>query len=212
MAAASGRVRQVEQRLSALSTLGLDRRLGRGSANSVGVGAAGSSAAHDRQYHRPGASERRRRKRGNQNAEALGRSRGGFSTKIHARCDGKGRPLGFILTGGEIHDGQAFLALFRLLEDKIKAMIADKGYDADAIREELLFHGVEPVIPSKINRRETIPYDRDAYRERNLIERLFNKLKNWRRIATRFDKTAVSFLSFIQIISAKFWIPFVNRT
>lgn len=91
-------------------------------------------------------------------------------------------------------------------------MIADKGYDADAIREELLFHGVEPVIPSKINRREAIAYDRDAYRERNLIERLFNKLKNWRRIATRFDKTALSFLSFIQIISAKFWIPFVNRT
>jgi transposase len=91
-------------------------------------------------------------------------------------------------------------------------MIADKGYDADAIREELLFHGVEPVIPSKSNRRIQISYDHKAYRERNLIERFFNKLKNWRRIATRFDKTAVSFISFIQIIAAKLWIPFVNRT
>jgi hypothetical protein len=86
--------------------------------------------------------------------------------------------------------------------------VSDFGF----IREELLFHGVEPVIPSKINRREAIAHDREAYLEHNLIERLFNKLKNWRRIATRFDKTALSFLSFIQIISAKFWIPFVNRT
>jgi len=210
MAAASRRVWQVEQRLSALSALGLDRRMGRFAANPVGAGRAGVPTAHGRQHHHPGASERRRGKRGDQNAEALGRSRGGFSTKIHARCDGEGRPLGFILTGGEVHDGQAFLALFRLFEEKIKALIADKGYDADAIREELLFHGVEPVIPSKSNRRVTIPHDRQAYRERNRIERLFNKLKNWRRIATRFDKTALSFLSFIQIISAKLWIPFVN--
>jgi transposase len=202
----------VEQRLSAFPALGFERCLGRHVANPVGAGATRSPTAHDRQHDRPGASERRRRKRGNQNAEALGRSRGGFSTKIHARCDGKGRPIGFILTGGEVHDGQAFLALFRLVEDKIKALIADKGYDADAIREELLFHGVEPVIPSKSNRREAIPYNREAYRERNMIERLFNKLKNWRRLATRFDKTALSFLSFVQIISAKIWIPFVNRT
>lgn len=203
MATASTRVRQMEQCLSALPALGADRGVGRHPANAVGTGPAGSPAAHDRQHHRPGASPRRRGKRGNQNAQALGRSRGGFSTKIHARCDGKRRPLGFILTGGETHDRQAFLALFRLIEAEIKPLIADKGYDADAIREELLFHGIDPVIPSTASRRAPIPYDREAYRERYLIERLFNKLKNWRRIATRYDKTALSFLSFTQFISAK---------
>lgn len=91
-------------------------------------------------------------------------------------------------------------------------MIADKGYDADAIRQELENNGIEAVIPPRSNRKVQIPYDRAKYRERNLIERMFNRLKNWRRIATRYDKTALSFLSFTQIISAKLWIPFVNRT
>ncbi|MFC7455558.1 transposase, partial [Insolitispirillum peregrinum] len=96
----------------------------------------------------------RRGKRGDQNQAALGRSRGGFSTKIHARCDGKGRPIGFWLTGGEVHDNRGFLPLLRLVDGKIKAMLADKGYDADAIREELLIHGIEPVIPSKKDRKQ----------------------------------------------------------
>ena len=91
-------------------------------------------------------------------------------------------------------------------------MLADKGYDADAIREELLFHGIEPVIPSKKDRKQPIPYDRVKYKQRNLIERFFNKLKHWRRIATRYDKTAESFLGFICLVSAKLWTPFVHRT
>ena len=212
VAPSAGRIWQMEQRLSAVPALGAHRRLGCDAANAERIRQAGSTPAHDRQHHRPGASERRRGKRGNQNAEALGRSRGGFSTKIHARCDGKGRPIGFILTGGEVHDSQAFQALFRLVEEKIKALIADKGYDADAIRDELAASGIEAVIPPRSNRKAQLIYDHQKYRERNLIERLFNKLKNWRRIATRYDKTALSFLSFIQIISAKLWIPFVNRT
>jgi transposase len=98
------------------------------------------------------------------------------------------------------------------MADKIKAMLADKGYDADAIREELLFNGIEPVIPSKKDRKQPIPHDPDKYKQRNLIERLFNKLKNWRRIATRYDKTAESFLGFLGLVAAKLWVPFVNRT
>lgn len=100
----------------------------------------------------------------------------------------------------------------RLVTDKIKALLADKGYDADAIREELLFNGIEPVIPSKKDRKHPIPHDPIKYKQRNLIERLFNKLKNWRRIATRYDKTAESFLGFVCLVSAKLWAPFVNRT
>jgi transposase len=100
----------------------------------------------------------------------------------------KGRPLGFVLTPGQSHDIQGFGPLFRMIADKIEALLADKGYDADAIREELTKADVEAVIPAKSNRREPIAHDREKYRWRNLVERLFNKLKNWRRIATRYDK------------------------
>ena len=71
----------------------------------------------------------RRHKKGTQETEALGRSRGGFSTKLHARCDAKGRPLGFVLTPGQSHDIQGFGPLFRLIAHKIEALLADKGYD-----------------------------------------------------------------------------------
>ena len=98
-----------------------------------------------------------------------------------------------------------------MIGDKIDAMLADKGYDADAIREALQQNNIEAVIPSKSNRRQPLEFDREAYKRRNLIERLFNKLKNWRRIATRYDKTRSSFLAFIMIASAKPWIPFVHE-
>jgi transposase len=99
-----------------------------------------------------------------------------------------------------------------MIGDKIDAMLADKGYDADAIREALQQNNIEAVIPSKSNRRQPLEFDREAYKRRNLIERLFNKLKSWRRIATRYDKTRSSFLAFIMIASAKLWIPFVHET
>ena len=102
--------------------------------------------------------------------------------------------------------------MFRMIADKIEALLADKGYDADAIREELEKAAVEAVIPAKSNRRESIPHDREKYRWRNLVERLFNKLKNWRRIATRYDKTRESYLGFVNLVSALHWIPFVHET
>lgn len=98
-----------------------------------------------------------------------------------------------------------------MIGDKIDALLADKGYDADSVREALQENNIEAVIPSKSNRRQPIEFDREAYKRRNLIERLFNKLKNWRRIATRYDKTGSSFLAFIMIASAKLWIPLVHE-
>jgi transposase len=86
-----------------------------------------------------------------------------------------------------------------------------QGYDADAIREELTKADVEAVIPAKSNRREPIAHDREKYRWRNLVERLFNKLKNWRRIATRYDKTKESYLGFVNLVSVLQWIPFVHE-
>ena len=73
-----------------------------------------------------------------------------------------------------------------MVGDRIKAMLADKGYDADAFRDALVAEGIEPVIPPKRNRKVAIDYDRELYKQRNLIERMFNKLKNWRRVATRY--------------------------
>src|SRR3546814_9135691 len=89
----------------------------------------------DLQHGRPGASLRGRAKKGDQDAQGLGRSRGGFTTKLHARCDGQGRPLCFVLTPGQAHDVQGFGPLFRMLAERVDALLADKGYDADAIRD-----------------------------------------------------------------------------
>lgn len=101
--------------------------------------------------------------------------------------------------------------MFRMIADTIEALLADKGYDADAIREELAKAEVEAVIPAKSNRRHPIPHDRTKYRWRNLVERLFNKLKNWRRIATRYDKTKESYLGFVALASVKLWTTFVHE-
>ena len=116
-----------------------------------------------------------------------------------------------MLTPGQAHDVQGFAPLFRMIGDRFEAFLADRGYDADAIREEIAAAGVEAVIPAKANRRTPTPYDRVKYRWRNLIERL-NKLKNWRRVATRYDKTKESYLGFVALASIKLWIPFVHDT
>jgi transposase len=97
-------------------------------------------------------------------------------------------------------------------EARLEALLTDKGYDCNAIREELANAEVKAVIPAKRNRRNPAPHDRKKYRWRNLIERLFNKLKNWRRIATRYDKIKQSNLGFVAPVSIKLWIPFVHET
>ncbi|MCO7728910.1 transposase [Brucella intermedia] len=99
--------------------------------------------------------------------------------------------------------------MFRMISDQIGAFLANKGYDADAIRDEIA--GAEAVIPSKSNRREPIPHGKAKYKRRNQIERLFNKLKNWRRVATRYDKTKESYLGFVAIAAVKLWIPYVHE-
>ena len=153
------------------------------------------------------------KKGGGAHAEAFGRPRGGFTSKIHARCDNQGRPLGFILTGGQVSNYKAVNALLELPAPNPKAMLADRGYDSDSFRQNLLIHGILPVIPSRKGR--SIPQKTDwrRYRDRNRIERMFNSLKQMRRIATRYDKTALSFMSFLNIVAARLWIrSFVNAT
>src|SRR5690606_8425662 len=165
----------------------------------------------ERQNNRPGASLCGRPNNGTQKTEALGRSRGGLATKLHARCDAKLRPRAFVLTPAQTHDTRGFAPYFRMIRDRIDPLLADKGYDADAIREEIAEADIEAVTPSKSNRRQPIPHDKAKYKWRNQIERLFNKLKNWRRVATRYDKTKESYLSFVAIAAVKLWIPFVHE-
>ena len=202
---------QVELGLCPVPALGRARGLGRLAGNAGRAWAHRQLAAYARQYHGARPLSGSGRKRGT-HKEGFGRSRGGFTSKIHARADGQGRPLGFVLTGGEASDYKAVDDLIALPVAKPKLMLADKGYDSDDVRASLLLKGILPVIPPKANRREAIACDFRAYKDRNRVERMFNRLKQFRRIATRYDKTAVSFLGFLALAAAKLWMPtYVNR-
>nr|WP_244884873.1 IS5 family transposase [Croceicoccus mobilis] len=167
-------------------------------------------AAHDRQHQRSRPCLGGGRKRGAR-ANALGRSRGGFTSKIHDRSDNQGRPLGFILTGGEASDYTAAEPFMTIPVTTPKALLADKGYDGDRFRESLLIRGVLPIIPPRSNRKVPEHPDYRRYRDRNRIERMFGKLKQQRRIATRYDKTVLSFESFLNLAAERLWLKsFVN--
>jgi transposase len=134
----------------------------------------------------------------------VGRSRGGLTTKIHLLCDALGRPLRFLLTGGEKADCQSAEAL--LEGQQAGAVLADKGYDTNAIRSFIAAVGMQAVIPSKSNRKEPIPHDKELYKERNLIERCFGTLKKHRRIATRFDRNDSHYLGFLFLAASLLWL------
>ena len=142
------------------------------------------------------------RKRGGQD-QALGRSRGGLSTKIHMTVDANGQPIRFILTGGQAGDAPQGIPLLRGI--KAGYVIADKGYDSDAILSFVRAQGTIAVIPPKSNRRVIRTHDKEVCKQRNLIERAFNKLKNWRRIATRYDRRSLYFMAGLQLASAVTW-------
>ena len=141
--------------------------------------------------------------------EALGRSRGGLSTKIHLVADAQGRPVRFALTGGQRADVSQAIPLLTGIE--AGAVIADKGYEGNRVLSFIRDQGAEVVIPPKSNRIQRIrpcdpwEYDRELYRQRNLIERAFNKLKQWRRIATRYDRKRMYFLSALHLVSSVIW-------
>nr|WP_255474075.1 IS5 family transposase [Pontibacter qinzhouensis] len=125
-------------------------------------------------------------------AEALGRSRGGFSTKVHACCDALGNPRRLFLSVGQQSDHRQAEDL--LAEDKPGAVVADKGYDSKSFAQFITERGAEVVIPSRANAKEPRLIDENLYKDRNKIERFFNRIKHYRRIATRYDKTAASYL------------------
>lgn len=146
----------------------------------------------------------RAKKSGGQESQALGRSRGGFSTKIHIAVDALGNPLRLILTAGQRHDSPLAEAL---IEDYApQALIADKGYDSDALIQAVTAKGIAAVIPPKKNRTEMREYDRHLYRERHLIECFIGKIKHYRRVFSRFEKLSKNYLGFLSFVSALIWL------
>ena len=132
--------------------------------------------------------------------EGLGRSRGGLSSKIHCVVDGLGNPVDFVLTGGEVHDSVCADAL---LDGKsADFVLADKAYDSNKILEKIEAMDAVAVIPPKTNRKEQREYDKHYYKDRNLVERFFCKLKQFRGIATRYCKRGKYFLEAVKLASS----------
>ena len=143
--------------------------------------------------------------------QALGRSRGGFSTKIHVRCNAAGLPIGIVLSEGEAHDVTAYDGLMQQRDSDPGAMLADKGYDSDAIRHDLRDSGATSEIPTKRNRKVQYSVSKPVYASRSRIECFIGHLKEQRRIATRYDKLATSFIGFVLLGCIRIWARFVHR-
>ena len=137
-----------------------------------------------------------RKKNGGQNKQVpLGRSHRGFTTKLHAAVSDAFRPLRFILTAGASHDVRQAPTL--IAGQTFDCVVADTAYDSDPLRAEILAQGDVAVIRPRRNRLEERPYDKGVYKLRNVIERFFHRLKQFRRVATRYDKYAVRYLGFV---------------
>jgi transposase len=135
----------------------------------------------------------------------MGRSRGGLTSKIHVVVDTNGLPVRLGLTGDEAHDNRLALSLLSRLRSG-SMLLADRGYDADWIRAFATERGSWANVPPRCNRREPICFSPYLYRARNLVERFFNKIKQCRRVATRYDKLAANYLAFIQLASIRLWL------
>lgn len=143
---------------------------------------------------------------------AIGRSRGGLSTKINALVDQDGLPLRIVLSAGQASDKAAVEALIVGLKPA-QALVADRGYDAHAVIDLVAARGGCAHIPTQKDRKIQRSVDPALYRQRNLVERYFCKLKHFRRVATRFDKLARNFLAAVTLASARRWLrAYESRT
>jgi len=163
----------------------------------------------------------------NPEGEALGRSRGGFSTKLHLACDGKGRPLSVVLTPGQRNGSTQLEGLLDAVRvprpegspgrprKRPVHLLADRGYSFESCRELLRRRGISHTIPERKDQKERRAgrpgrrpgFDREAYRRRNVVERCVNRLKQWRAIATRYEKRAVNYRAMVVIASLMMWLP-----
>ncbi|MFJ6727391.1 IS5 family transposase [Streptomyces sp. NPDC091281] len=157
---------------------------------------------------------------------ALGRSRGGLTSKVHLACDGRGRPLGFVVTGGNTNDCTQFTAVMEAIRvprtgpgrPRVRPdhVLGDKGYSSKTIRAWLRRRGIAHTIPERADQVRNRArrgshggrppaFDREIYKHRNVVERCFNRLKQWRGIATRYDKTAESYHAAVALASLLMW-------
>lgn len=129
-----------------------------------------------------------------------------MNTKPHAVTDTSGRPIRLFITAGQVSDYTGAAALMNSLPEA-DWLLADRGYDADWFRETLVGTGTTPCIPGRKSRKKTVKYDKRRYKRRNRIERMFGRLKDWRRILTRYDRSPTVFLSAIALAAAViFWL------
>ncbi|WP_234331366.1 IS5 family transposase [Streptomyces mediolani] len=165
-------------------------------------------------------------RKGGLRGPALGRSKGGLTSKIHLACDGRGRPLAFVVTGGNTNDCTRFTAVIEAIRvprigpgrPRVRPdhVLGDKGYSSKAIRAWLRRKGIAHTIPERADQARNRArrgsrggrppaFDREVYKHRNVVERCFNRLKQWRGIATRYDKTAESYEAAVTLASLLMW-------
>lgn len=134
----------------------------------------------------------------------MGRSRGGLTSKIHALVDADGRPVALRLTGCQVHDSQEAEALLDAMPEGA-TLLADKGYESNATREAAAAKNAWANIPSRSNRKQRLAFSGWLYRQRNLVERFFNRIKHFRGIATRYDKCPENHLTAIKLVCTRIW-------
>ena len=149
-------------------------------------------------------------------SEALGRSRAGFTTKIHLQAERDGKPMVLALTAGERHEQPMMPLLMERGAVKRRSggrprvrperVAGDKGYSSPAVRRYLKGHRIGAVIPAKADEEPDPRFDRVAYRELNVVERLINRLRQWRRVATRYKKRAATYRAMLTIVCILLWL------
>jgi len=162
----------------------------------------GDAGRHRHPGSRP--SRRGAAKKGGPNAQALGRSRGGFGTKLHVCVDALGLPVRLITGPGQQNDMAPACELIEALP--AQNVLADKAYDADRLFNLVIDQGGDPVIPPRRHRKRQHAYDQALYKERNRVERFFSRIKQCRRIATRYDKLAETFMGFVKLACIMLWL------
>ena len=140
----------------------------------------------------------------------MGRSRGGLTTKIHAVVDANGNPITLKLSEGQAHDGRSAADLLDTVQPG-QILLADRGYDSDALREKMAERGAWANIKPMPNRVNVPAFSSWLCRYRNLVERFFGKLKHFRAVATRFEKHDANYLGLIKLAAARIWMRFMSR-
>ena len=136
----------------------------------------------------------------------IGRTKGGLNSKLHAVINGEGKPVIMALTAGQVSDHIGAKIVYPCLPGS-RVLIADKGYDSNEWRAALSAKGITACIPPKANRKAKMEFDKVLYKQRHKIENTFSKIKDWRRIATRYDRCADIFMAAVTLaVTCIFWL------